>query len=231
MPERDNMKDKSLVAVLTGDVVGFSKLERDERNALVSILKYSFSNMDQWLQGKAQPSFQMYRGDSFQGVLFDPLLALDASLAFRVILRSNWEGGRRRTAPDLRIAVGIGEGEKVETGQVLEADGEAFRLSGRTLDSMSGEERLVVCTPWQEVNAELRVETALLDSLANRWSAEQAEAVGGLLRGQTQKAIASSLGISQPAVTQRLKDAGGWAVELLRRRYRDILGANLGIRP
>lgn len=217
------MKNNRLYAVITGDIVGSSKLTASQRSHLLSVLKSSFKTINDILPDGIRAPFEIHRGDSFQGVLFKPKIALRVAIAIRASLRHGFQTKQRRYALDARIAVGIGHIDFLPEDRGSEGDGEAFRLSGQTLDEMKGDQRLIIRTPWQAVDAELDIECALLDAMINRWSAEQSQAILGQIRGLTQKRAAKEFGISQPAVRQRLKSAGGWAIEELCRRYEQLI--------
>jgi hypothetical protein len=83
--------------------------------------------------------------------------------------------------------------------------------------------RLQVRTPWPECDAELDVECSLLEVIASRWTTAQAQATVKEMMGLTQGAAARDLGISQPAVVQRLKKAGVWAIIRMCIRYEELL--------
>lgn len=217
----------SLWAVLTGDIVGYSRTERSQRRRIVDALKASLQQVDAVLPSQAGFRFQMYRGDSFQGVMGEPQSALRAAVLIRAGLRSKVRPVRRRLAPDCRIAIGIGAIDSPPRKAVSEGDGEAFRRSGPALDSMKGDRRLLVNSPWPEVDRELAAECALLDLLVGRWSPQQAEAMIAHLRGVTQADTAKMMGISQPAVVSRLKAAGGSAVEGLCERYEYVVSSHI----
>lgn len=219
------MKNHKLYAVLTGDIVGSSKLKASQRSHLLSVFKSTFNTIENILPGRVRAPFEIHRGDSFQGVLSKPEDALRVVIVIRTSLRYGFKTKQRRNVLDARIAVGIGPIDFLPSGRGSEGDGEAFRRSGPILDKMKGDQRLLIRTPWQEINSELDIECALLDALVNRWSAEQAQAIHGQIRNLTQEQLAKEFGISQPAVRQRLKSAGSWAVEELCCRYeRLILG-------
>lgn len=219
------MSNRELYAVVTGDIVGSSRLNPSQRSLLLSVLKSSFKIIEDIRPTLVlvRSPFEIHRGDSFQGVLSKPELALHAVIIIRANLRYAFETKQRRYALDTRIAVGIGQIDFLPAGRGPEGDGEAFQSSGPILDTMKGDQRLLICTPWQAINAELDVECALFDALVNRWSAEQAQAILGQIRGLTQERAAEEFGISQPAVRQRLKSAGGRAVEELCRRYEQLI--------
>lgn len=217
------MKNNRLYTVITGDIVGSSRLTASQRSHLLSVMKSSFKTIKDILPDGIRAPFEIHRGDSFQGVLSKPEAALRVAIVIRAGLRHGFETKQRRYALDARIAVGIGPIDFLPAGRGSEGDGEAFRRSGPTLDGMKGDQRLLIRTPWQAVDAELDIECALLDALVNRWSAEQSQAILGQIRGLTQEEAAREFGISQPAVRQRLKSAGGWAIEELCRRYEQLI--------
>ncbi|MDN3514375.1 MAG: SatD family protein [Candidatus Brocadia sp.] len=199
------MRNNGLYAVITGDIVGSSRLTASQRGRLLSVLKSSFKTIKDILPDGIRAPFEIHRGDSFQGVLSKPGAALRAAIVIRAGLRYGFQTKQRRYALDARIAVGIGQIEFLRAGRGAEGDGEAFRRSGQTLDVMKGDQRLIIRTPWKEVDAEFDIACALLDALVTRWSAEQAQAILGQIRGLTQEKAAREFGISQPAVRQRLK--------------------------
>ena len=222
------MSEDTLYAVITGDLVRSSSVSHDDRSRLIDTLNTAFQTLTGF---PSLPSdfiaadFEIYRGDSFQGVLNYPELALRAAIALRATLRSR-DGNSRNSLWDARLAVGIG-GIAYLPERVAEADGEAFRRSGPLLDQLKGERRTAMLSPWDEVNEELKVECALFDTITNRWSAQQAEVIILSQRGMTQQAIADQLGITQGAVNHRLK-AGNWsAVEIFVDRFESLIRQQL----
>ena len=214
------MDKRKKYAVLTGDLVGSSRFKiENQRDNVISLLKDSFDKIE---STDIVSPFMIYRGDSFQGVLSRPEDALRASIMIRANLLSKSKGKRGRL--DARIAVGIGTIEYLSENQVGEGDGEAFRNSGIELDRMKkGEVNLIIKTPWDEINEELRTECALIDALIHRWTKEQAEAAMYQMQGLTQEEIAGILDISQSAVFQRLKTGGSRAIQVFLERYRKII--------
>ncbi len=218
----------AIYAVITGDIVGFSKRKPEERRALLRDLKAGFTLIDAALPDAVCAPFSVYRGDSFQGVLVRAGEALQAAILLRAEVRRRQ--GSMRHQVDVRTAIGIGRVDYLPGRKAAEGDGEAFRRSGPALDGLRGDQRTVVRTPWPEVDAELRVGCALLDAVVNRWSPEQAEAASDRIRGMTQTAIAEGLGISQPAVRDRLQRAGAWAIIELCERYQILIDEERGSR-
>jgi hypothetical protein len=225
------MSDPKLYAVLTGDVVGSSKLDADQHHQLATVLKSSFQVVKQMLPEAVTVPFEIYRGDSFQGLLSQPETALRAVIAIRAHIRCSLNIKKRKDALDARVAVGIGTVDFLPAHRVTEGDGEAFRRSGPVLDKMSGDQRMLIRTPWPHIDQEFDVECALLDASVRRWSAEQADVILRFLRGMNQEEIASALGVSQPAIQQRLKTAGRWAMEDFLRRFENVIGSKQDALP
>jgi hypothetical protein len=210
-----------LYAVITGDLVNFSKLSAGHRSQLRSVLKDAFEEIQSLAAGRA---FEIYRGDSFQGVLTEPNEALRAVLMLRSMLRAS-RAGESDAAWDARMAVGIGTIEHLPEN-VTEGDGEAYRRSGPALDEMKGPEKLRIITPWDALNNELEASAALLDAVIAKWSVGQAEVVLELLREKSRQEIGKAFDISQAAVHYRVKGAGWFAVERFLDRYHSAVTAH-----
>ena len=214
--------NKKIFAVLTGDLIGSSRFNIEkQRDEVLLALKDSFNKIESI--DIIASNFEIHRGDSFQGVLSKPEEALQTAIILRSNLLSRFKGKRFRL--DARISIGIGTIDYLPKEHVGEGDGEAFRNSGTELDKMKkGEHRLIIKTPWQDVNDEFQTESVLLDSLIQRWTKEQAEAILYQIHGLKQEEIAKILGISQPAVFQRLKTASYWSVQAFLERFRTVIG-------
>ncbi len=215
------MKNKKIYAVITGDLVGSSRFKIGrQREEVLLTLKDSFKKIGS--PDIIASPFVIYRGDSFQGVISKPEEALRTAIILRANLLSMFKGKGVRL--DARIAIGLGTIDYLPKKQVGEGDGEAFRNSGMELDRMKKEEqKLIVKTPWQDINDELRTECALFDALVQRWTKEQAEAIVYHILGSKQEEIAGILGISQPAVFQRLKSGSYWVVQIFLERFKTII--------
>jgi len=217
------MSIKKIYAVLTGDLVGYSRYKTKDRKEVLLHLKDSFRKLPPDITAS---KFWVFRGDSFQGILSRPEEALEAALIIRSSLMSRYKGKSSRL--DARIAIGLGTVDYLPR-KVGEGDGEAFRNSGMELDGMkkSGK-NLIIKTPWKELNDELRTECALLDAVIDRWTREQAEAIMYQIMGSTQEEIARKLKISQPAVFHRLRTCGYRAIQEFLLRYKDAVKYKIG---
>jgi hypothetical protein len=156
--------------------------------------------------------FETYRGDSFQLVTDQPADVMKIAVIIRARLKSlsGGESEEDKNIPldklwDARVSMGIGEtGTSLQ--RVSESTGEAFELSGKQLDEMKNSgERMRFISCWNDLNDQFAVITSLSDAIINRWTYSSSEAAYRyLLFGETQVQISEKLGISQPAVHNRL---------------------------
>lgn len=216
-------------AVITGDIVGSKSIEIDERENLLRVLKESFGEINENIIKDVHSTFEIFRGDSFQAVLRKPELSLIVSILIRARLRSeNVDIPIKNKNWDARLAIGIGSIE-FSTGKTVESDGQAFLFSGRDLDNMKiTGERFRLQTPWDEVNAEMKVSLAFADSVISHWSKYQAQVFYYyLLQNKKQKELAERLNISQPAIHKRLTTGNVECIDLLRMRFENLISSQL----
>lgn len=203
-------------AVITGDIVNSSDLTHEERKSLLALLGRVFSHIQEE-ESAIEQSFDLFRGDSFQGLLKDPVPALRLAMYIRLNLLADADENHPHDW-DARMAIGVGE-VSYQGNEVATSDGKAFRLSGPVLDQMKREERIKVNTQWDAINAEMAVSLALCDGISSRWTSKQAQVMLHAMAGRRQSEMAQSLGISQPAVSKMLRIAHWEAVEALIQRY------------
>jgi hypothetical protein len=168
----------------------------------------------------------IFRGDSWQLLVTDPVQALRIALFYRASLRA--EMGVRRL--DTRMVIAIGRIDFIPGEQIAEGDGPAYRLSGRALESMHKRETMRLVYPSHPEERALGVVVHLLDALVSRWSDKQALAVTGALRGWSQAHIATKSWrepISQQAVAQHLDRAAWSYVESALTYFEDTLSASM----
>jgi predicted DNA-binding protein (UPF0251 family) len=177
----------------------------------LSVLKKAFKAAASFREAPGQDNLfsRIFRGDSFQAVVPDPVHTLRVALFLRArLLMIKLPLGQ----PDARIGLGIGKIESLNKARVEESDGEAFRHSGRALDGLKGYRRLAIVSRWPRWDRLFEPLGSALDAIMLRWTPEQAEAMCFMLQGWTQQDIARRLGVRQPAVQQRLVKAGHFAV-------------------
>jgi len=218
------MEHQTAHAVLTGDIIESSKLEKNHRKKLPQILEEIFTAVHETSQKKSGPGFQIFRGDSFQGIFTTPEVALDAAFVIRSILRYLTDKGFGKTM-DCRIAIGIGSIDFMPSSGG-DGDGEAFRLSGLYLDSFKKDRSLGIVTSLKEINKELEAECLLAEVIISKWTANQAQVIPMLISGKTQLEIASELDIAQSSVSYRVRDAGWRGIDGFRKRFNEIINLN-----
>lgn len=212
-------------AVVTGDIVESSQFKGEQKDALNESLKTAFDEIKRlFKQGDSSPQFNIFRGDSFQGLFVNAENALEAAIFIRAMLRKN-QPDEVKSNWDARIAIGTGTVDYLPEN-ITEGDGQAYQNSGPVLDNLKGDFRCAVKTPVNDVNNEFEALSALLDAVIAKWTPNQAETVVMLLQGLTPKQMSEKLDISQAAIHYRIKGAGWFAVEALLKRNRQLMNSN-----
>jgi len=207
-----------MVAVLTADLINSTTYDKKTLQQVIAVLKEEFEE----LNSREDAIFAIFRGDSFQGILKQPKDALHIALKLKTsICKVQSTTQKKSSSPmaDVRIAIGIGEAEYNENA-IAESNGEAFHLSGKTLDTMKSENKKIsLKTANAEINGEFQVSLKFLDSLTDKWSIASAEVVYFLLKGLKEQQIANELHRSQAAIHLRKKAAGWEEIQLLLQRF------------
>jgi len=201
--------------VVTGDLVKSSTF-KEQRNKILNHLRKSLKKATAFNKQKNQFIIfsDIFRGDSFQGVLSNPSEALSIALYIRAQLRIYRIKGKQVEA---RIGIGLGTLDFLDKKRIEESDGQAFQLSGKAIDSLRRAKekyrKLWLLSPRQDFNHKFFSVISLLDAVIQSWSVKQAEAMALWLEGKTQQVISKELKIRQPAVFDRLQIAGHFAVK------------------
>ena len=190
-----------LKGIITADIIGSTSIDADARGELPELI----NQLTDELQEVSQIQVEIFRGDSFQVMVQDvektPLVA--------VLLRAGLRKSELRSKTkilDARMAIGIGKVYYINEKITL-SDGEAFILSGREFDEL-GKRKLSILTPSEDVNAELRVETAFLDDVISHWTRQQSECIyNALLTNAKQYQLASDDNTSRQNVGKKLSAA------------------------
>jgi len=194
----------SLVAVLSGDLIGSSEAGPHETNYAINDILATTASIECWPH--STPShFTRMRGDGWQFVLPHPGYALRAAIRIFANLIS-------RKDLQTRVAIGIGAMNSLDGPDLSAASGPAFEASGRTLDAMSRSDRFAIAGTG--VSPLHQAIVSLVEDHIGRWTPEQAEAAAFYLNptDPTLKDIANTLGISTQAVHSRIKGAGAQAM-------------------
>jgi hypothetical protein len=216
-----------IYGIITGDVVGFTKLDRENRDNLIDALKKTIDDIS-YREGKERTlAFEMYRGDSFQIKVTTAKDSLRVALLIRLRLISARESfknssSRKISTWDARLSIGIGSIDFAKE-TISTSDGEAFRYSGRAFDSLNKIDRLIIRTSNQEMNEEFDVECFMADTIIKKLSDKQAKITYGyLLEENTQKFIAEKMGLTPQAVNKSLQ-LGGIALHKFIERFERLI--------
>ena len=198
-------------AVLTGDVVGSSKLDDATRRLLPDALKKASKAARSFFGNKVPLDADIFRGDSWQSVVAEASLGLRVALFFRAHLLGNSPG----VGLDTRISIGIGQIKFLPKQQVSQGDGPAFRESGKMLESMPKSRRLALSIADGETPAGVVAVVALIDVLMVRWTEKQALAVVGALQQLKQEEIGNSWNppVKQQVIARHLQQASWEIIE------------------
>ena len=208
--------------IITGDIVDSTKMVAEERNSMLRMLQ----SLPVLLLPLAKFDLEIFRGDSFQIRVGRSVDSLKVALAIRSHIRS-FKFAEHNRQWDARLAIGIGTLE-YENGSLATSDGEAYRASGRGLDSI-GKNRLTIETPWEEVNKELRVSTAFADDIITGWTQSQSRVMfQSLTTGLSHAEIGDILGISRQMVDKALRAGKEDLMNLYLDRFAELIKKHLG---
>ncbi len=216
-----------MIAVLTADLIDSSLYEDQVLLEVLNTLKQEFKAITKEYP-KDEIRLQIYRGDSFQGIIKSPEYALHIALRIKTAInRIHFKETKKNRAyskiADFKIAIGIGA-QEIEREAISESNGPAFQYSGRTLDEMKTEHRKTkLKSDFEEINDEFNTSLFLLDTITDKWSTASAEVVYYLLKGLKEREVAAAINISQSAVNQRKKAAGWEAISVLLNRYESVI--------
>lgn len=215
----ENYVDMKIKGVITGDIVQSSKIEPDKRPLLLDRIQEITRDVSKWGNVKTE----IYRGDSFQVVVDNPLVSLQIMILFRAGLLGH-SPADEKVKWDARVALGLGIIDFNNRDSVIESDGEAFRNSGREFDKLGKATRLALKTPWDDFNQEFEITTAFVDNVISEWTVTQAQVIYlALLSGYTQKELARELHKTPQAISKLVNGSKLKLLELYLERFRQQL--------
>ncbi|WP_194974293.1 SatD family protein [Aquiflexum lacus] len=193
-----------MIAVITGDIIDSRSLG-SQQEWLIPIQ----SLFSKW--GKVSKAWEIFRGDSFQLEVLDPMEALQKAFMIKATIKSiTGDQLQKRTGPvDVRMSIGIGEKLNdntpigMRTGSAYYHSGEAFELLRKQ------EQNLLIKTDWEDFDREMNLMFKLALILMDNWTVSAAEIVEIALENPNLKQIeiASMLELEQQSVSGRFKRA------------------------
>lgn len=196
--------EERFYAVLTGDIVGSTKLAAGELQALFEAIRNSIADVARQVPVRLIGTFSVVQGDRWQLTLSPPRYAA----RFMVLIAA----AARMRGVTTRIALGTGEADHVVAANITESTGEAFTLSGRGLALL--ETAVYKKHYWiidgKNISAYQKLLFDFLGSRTAAWTCGQAEAVVLMIQGCSQEKIGDSLHIARQNVGKRL-NAAHWS--------------------
>ncbi|WP_375416443.1 hypothetical protein [uncultured Hymenobacter sp.] len=212
--------------IITGDIISSSKLALPKRQQqLNELLRGLFTDLRGIWRRKELLRAETIQGDSFQIYLLDDKEAIRAALLIKCFCLSQSKVGSTYRF-NCRLSIAIGAVTLLHPSSLAKSGGLAFDYSGRGLKAISRTGSQLVFESieiaWtQAINMGL----ALADELLSRCTPAQNQAV--LLKlfypQQTQEWLAGQIGIGRSAYSQRLKQTGWTALEMLLTYYTDTV--------
>jgi hypothetical protein len=182
----------SSISVITGDIINSRRVKPE---IWLPVLKKALEKI-------SKNNWNIYRGDSFQIEITNYHESFIAAVYLKACLKTI-------KGIDIRIAIGIG-GKTFNGSNVSESSGEVFIMSGSTLEQLKSEKtnlKLTTKNPTIDNEINLFFKFALI--AMDNWTVNSAEAVKLFLdnKNKTQEEMSKTIGISQDAVSKRLKRA------------------------
>ena len=195
--------------IITCDIVSSTAIENNDKGHLYEDISRSFKRLRDLYNIE---SF-WYRGDAFQ-------IRVDAKNSLRVaLLIKTWTRSRAVNKTnneikiyDVRMAIGLGEVD-FEKDSLAQSDGEAFHLSGRSLDALKNSKYNFIIATNDQYKEALRIESMMLNAIIDKTTSSQNRVLYYKLLRYTEERIADELKITQSAVNQH-SNAGNWDVIL-----------------
>jgi hypothetical protein len=201
---------KNMTSVITGDIIKSRDIQPD---IWLEALKQALS--------KIEPDshyWDIYRGDSFQIEIRDYKKSFISAVYIKACIKTI-------KGLDVRMSIGIGN-KTFEGNKVTESNGTAFENSGTMIEFLKKEKmNLKIKTNNNVLDNELNLFFKLALISMDNWTANSAEIVKVHLDYPTkiQQEIAQKVGISQDAVSKRMKRANLVEILELNQMYKSKL--------
>ncbi len=205
---------KHEVAVVTGDVNASSNLSEIEARKLEYLLNNCFSEVVSKLQSAECEGFTNFRGDSWQFVVGNPIMAVRATLLFRSLLISQSILELKRKLHS-SASIGFGSIRFLPTDSSSAGGGPAYEMSGKRLDLLRKRMPGIGVAGLGDKDQYFDSILGVIDALTRNWTALQAKAVSFALQNYSQLQISNrwSPPISQQAINKHLISAGWPAIK------------------
>lgn len=162
--------------VLTGDLVRSTRLPVEDLERMRAALPEILLTFERQFPGSVRGQAEFFRGDSWQVLMQRP----ERSLRMAMVITAWWKS---RFGTDTRLAIGLGAVTHVVEDKISLSAGEAFVLSGRALDGMTGFFNVTGVLPGHvgALTDWLPLTLHLCGQFARGWTRRQAEIVTSML--------------------------------------------------
>lgn len=185
-----------MISVITGDIINSTKYKNPDiwLKPLKASLKKIATNNKDW---------EIFRGDSFQ---------IEIKNIHDTFISAVYIKASIKTIKGLDVRMAIGMGSKTYDGaSVTESNGSAFQTSGNLLEHLKQTKSTLKISGSgsPDLDNELNLYLKLISIPMDGWSVNSAEIVKLHLenKNKIQKELAQLVGISQDAVSKRMKRA------------------------
>lgn len=206
-----------MIAILTGDMIDSKRLTFEQRECFIELTE----SVSQQLHPISEAKVEIFRGDSFQMRIGDPIESLRYAVALRSLFREKVFSGEGKQW-DVRISLGIGA-KGFERDELGLSDGEAYRNSGLGLDEMKNT-RLNVVFPKKNLNDEFTLLTAFADEIISSWTIKQSKVIlQKLIWGAPNYEIAEKIDVRRQTVDKLLKSSKIHLIDLYIKRFQTLI--------
>ena len=178
-------------AAITADIVNSTSLSAVKYKQLINSIRELFKGDD----------LEVYRGDSFQVLVYNAEEALYKSLQAR-LAAINCSNQKRI---DIRMSISLGEPKSVDKSIGSNMD-ELFVRSGRYFDNFKNStRRLYIASGNDSIDFTFEIIAEYIDSLMETVTPKQAEVLSYMFEGKSQVEIAKVLNKTTATINQHVK--------------------------
>jgi hypothetical protein len=188
--------------IITADIVESTEIRLDIREKLFT----QFNDGLKLIKEQFHIEYEWYRGDALQVKTINIELSLRIALLIKLWIKS-FEKETKKSY-DVRLSVGIGKIE-VDKKELSLSDGEAFRISGRNLDSLKSTKQSIIIDSNDANSNSLKAESVLLNALIDNVTPIQSKVLFFKLKGFKEEEIAKQLRLAQSTINQH-SNSGNW---------------------
>ncbi|MBW2960592.1 transcriptional regulator [Mesonia aestuariivivens] len=184
-----------MISIITGDIINSQSIKLPK--AYLAQIRATLQVL-----GEEQTDWEIFRGDSFQIEIKDPLDAFWKCVYIKACLKTHKD-------LDARMAIGIGE-KTYSAKNISEANGSAFIRSGDVFEKLKREKsNLLINTAKSSLDFELNVYFQLTLLAMDHWTTNSAEIVKLSIENpeMNQQQLGELIGIKQNTVSERQKRA------------------------